>query len=376
MPFSNVNRDFLGATTVEVYDPQINTVMSPELYLKLKTRVANDGQVLIAHPGEIMMGNLAVYGDGNRRWLVAYWGETYRVNCPFCTDTRHRLWLNYQYGQPDPVDPNRRGNFYGICFNEDCLADYENRIKLFETLFDFRNRNEQRPTLYHDRGFRADGPLVRQTMPGGCIDLNKLPDHDSAIQYIIGDRRFSRQTISTYGLMFCVAPDERYSIVTNRIVAPIIFDNQLMGWQARYVGEPPSKFIPKYFTCPGMRKGQLLYNYDAARNHPFVVVFEGITDVWRCGPPGVALLGKTMTWQQRQLLQTTWERKPIIVVLDPEAQEESALALYQLQQSGQNPVVVVQLPSGADPASLERITLWTIIREQARLAGVHLPVMA
>ncbi len=61
-----------------------------------------------------------------------------------------------------------------------------------------------------------------------------------------------------------------------------------VGWQARYVGEPRYRDMPKYYTCPGMPKSQLLYNFDSTMTKPFVVLVEGITDVWRIG---------TMPWR-------------------------------------------------------------------------------
>ena len=124
---------------------------------------------------------------------------------------------------------------------------------------------------------------------------------------------------------------------------------------------------------PGSRKSTLLYNFDNAKGSPFVVVFEGITDVWRLGSPGVALLGKSLSYQQRTLLQQTWcNNEPIIVVLDPDAQEESEGILHEMQNTGHNPVVRVQLPVGMDPADYDRSALWNIIYSQAAKIGVHL----
>ena len=71
-------------------------------------------------------------------------------------------------------------------------------------------------------------------------------------------------------------------------------DGTLHGWQGRYIGNPP-KYVPKYFTMPTMKKTELLYNLDQARNFNSVVLVEGVTDVWKVGPASVAMFGKTLS---------------------------------------------------------------------------------
>jgi DNA primase len=187
------------------------------------------------------------------------------------------------------------------------------------------------------------------------------------------ERGFSRQTISTYDLRFCVNPDSEYSGVTNRIVAPIVMNCTLVGWQARFVGDPPGPHCPKYYTCPRMRTGEVLYNYDTAKHKEFVILCEGITDVWRIGGYGVALLGKSMSMQQRQLIRSTWSGKPVVVLLDADACEEAQRLGSSLRSIHNAPVVVVALPPGSDPADLPRFRVSQIIREQAAEIGVRLP---
>jgi DNA primase len=122
---------------------------------------------------------------------------------------------------------------------------------------------------------------------------------------------------------------------------------------------------------------QILYNYDRAKNSPFLVVFEGITDVMRFGDCSVAILGKKLKQEQCTLIGATWQRdEPIILCLDPDAIEDSRQAIHQLQQSITNPVLQVYLPGGADPADLDRAALHNIIRSQVAQCGIQLPIAA
>ena len=76
---------------------------------------------------------------------------------------------------------------------------------------------------------------------------------------------------------------------------------------------------------PGMAKRQILFNYPAALQQPFVIVVEGITDVWATGPWAVARLGKSPSHQQCSLLLQNWQDKPIVLMLDGGTQEQAAM---------------------------------------------------
>ena len=73
-------------------------------------------------------------------------GEYYRINCPYCSDTRQRLWISYRWAE---VDPRTRSELLhlAICFNEDCIDSYEVRQDLFERVYPwpYRRRTEPKP---------------------------------------------------------------------------------------------------------------------------------------------------------------------------------------------------------------------------------------
>jgi hypothetical protein len=364
----------LFTTQPDHYDPGYEMPEVPplclELYNRLQARIP--GGVRIANQGEEMTGNV-VQDSGRRYWSVATWGETYRVNCPFCKESRHRLWISHRFGQPDPADATKLGMFYGICFNMDCLREPGNRKALYDDIFGIRNRNILRNPPAISQGERYDGKLKAVHWPGHVTPLWRMDPGHVAWRYLAGDRGFDHNTAITYNLHYCTQGDHRFGMMTDRIVAPFIQFNQMVGWQGRFVGEPPHKGIPKYYTMPGMPKRQILYNHDRSVDHPFVVVFEGITDVWRFGDPSVAICGKTMSTGQRLLLQQSWPGKPIILCLDPEAREESAGILHELNKSDLNPLVNIQLDMGWDPAKYTTETLWNIVYSQANAIGVQLP---
>ena len=152
----------------------------------------------------------------------------------------------------------------------------------------------------------------------------------------------------------------------------------LVGWQARLSWNPSKEQqrqgISKYFTMPGMRKSEHLYNRDLSREHDITVIVEGVTDVHRVGPQAVALFGKVPSTRQTQLFRNVFGHNIGIMLLDSDAGEEAEEYVKKYSKGLFNGGLhLVRLPEG-DPASHDndvprtRQELWDIIISQ--LQGV------
>lgn len=350
--------------------------LSAELYSILRNNFP--GGVIIANPGEGCSLSSVHKLDGTLFTSIHHSGEYYRVNCPFCRDTRHRLWVNHMFGQPDAN--GRAMRFLATCYNEDCLQNFANRKQFNDVIYGFRNANERR-----DRAFPLNtevawfnpNELRVAEPPGQMIPLSQLarsmPGHE-AVRYMCGERRYTSQMLDHYEVQYCTyAP--KFPQAAGRIVFPIRMNNQFMGWQARYIGTADWRVIPKYYGLPGMRKRIMLYNYDHAKIMPFVCVVEGPTDCHVVGDTSVAILGKSLSQYQSTLLLNTWPGKPIILIFDPDAREEMRATVADLRSSG-TVVVEIVLPGEHDCGDYDRRTLWNIIYSQASAMGVTLPRVA
>lgn len=360
-----------------IQDPAVfpdRTLLCPILYQRLQV-VRGNGGVVVANLGEHMTGNVAWDAHGQRRWVVSTWGESYRINCPFCKDIRHRLWINYRFGQPDPVALNRLGTFYGICFNEECLQVSENRARLVDWIYGVHNRREHTPFEINTVGnVSSSQRLCERGWPGDMRPLTQMKIEEPALNYVINERRFGFETVEEFELAYCTH-SEQYPAAGGRIIAPIMQHGKMVGWQGRYIGDPPNKYTPKYYTCPGLPRRLILYNIDRVVGKPFVAIFEGITDVWRLPDYSVGLLGKTMSFEQVALLQITFPNgEPIVLCLDPETFDNSAMKIHEMIAAGCNPVVRARLPDNYDPADLDSAVLMQTILAQAAEAGVHIHV--
>src|SRR5271166_2797304 len=104
--------------------------LRPELFNRLKYRF---GHVAIACEGESMSARV-VTKQGKPTLEISHPGEYYRVNCPYCSDLRKRLWINHMWGYLHPVTQTRN-LFLAICYNENCLANAENRKWLYREVY-------------------------------------------------------------------------------------------------------------------------------------------------------------------------------------------------------------------------------------------------
>lgn len=338
-------------------------MLNPKLYAALE---AAFGTTLIANEGEERLVEYTVDMSRPGRHLARTFrgGEEYRVSCPFCNDTRQRLYVNHSYGVYDPK--TRSHNYYLVhCFNEDCLGDSDNRTELTCRL----QLDGTAGVRLCPRTVDRAAPLQQARAPGLLTPLHRLPPDHHACAYLKARGFDPAQLSERLGVSYCgVTSPVLGTLATNRIYVPFHQDGVLIGWQARFIGERDWSVsnIPKYFTMPGMRKSQHLYNLDVARAYPFVAVVEGVTDVWAVGPPAVALLGKTASPHQHDLLRRYWAAGTVCVLLDADAGAEADRLCRELAGAVRR-VVPMRLPAGADPGSFDRGFL------AARLAAVVAP---
>lgn len=340
--------------------PSLNP-LNPVLYGLLAHKF---GDITIANEG--VPAQIEQFDDPLRRGRSTArgnWGEYYCVCCPFCRDQRRRLWVNHLYGAD--VKNGRRANTHlVVCYNENCL-DKPGRLEQFEDMvFGAGRRFMLRAPI---RVVAATAAPTSAEPPGEILSLDALPDYHPAVEYL-ASRGFTdiRELVDVFHVGVCVNPRlDKHRIMHGRIYIPVYFQAQLIGWQGRVVGD--TKMTVKYYN--GMRKSQVLYNYDNAAKQPVVVVVEGVPSVWRLGLAGVCIFGKTLSAWQCDTIATTWANKPVFVVLDHDAQTELEQIVTVLCQRNLN-VVPVILPDARDPADYTRPELFEILSAAADAVDV------
>ena len=332
-------------------------------------------------------------GEGNRRRekrKVEVQGEEYQVNCPFCSDTRYRLTINHRWSVPDP-ELDTKNLWLMRCYNEECQNEPQNQERLFNMVYPLAGPAQLKKIVVAQGRVVAVRPTV-MAPPGPLIRLAQLavrhPDHP-ALNYLRNRYLDPLKIAKLYGVSYC--RDSVYSLACDRIVFPVIMADQLVGWQARFIGESicgrslKECKIPKFFSCPGQAKRAIAFNYDKATRHPTVAIVEGPTDVCNFGVQAMGILGKSMheMFQRdfcRRVLKWWGEDSVVLVILDPKQDEKEqakgrphhlnvlTAALRKLHPR----VVPVWLPEEYDPGSIDRAWAHQLCREAAAKEGLHI----
>lgn len=341
--------------------------LNPSLYARL---VRSMGRVRISAEGEAMIARGVRDEAGEPRMSVEHAGEYYRVNCPYCTDTRYRLYVNHMFGQQD--DFGRRMLFLAVCYNENCLANGDNASDLIDRI--------------DDMGFRAavvkQGIIVREEArqvqpPGPTTLLSDLPAAHPARVYMTS-RGFDVGYLSRrWEVSYCES--SRFSLASNRIIFPIYDRGKLKGWQARHIGEldwkgPRRKELPpKYFSCPDSDfRSKCIYGFDVMKGWETGVIVEGPTDKLRFGPMSGCIFGNSMTEVQRRRFVAVFRKRTAVLLLDPEefdsASTRRTVEFFTQQMPGR--FCAVKLPDKTDPGSLGREFGRAYVKERAAELGV------
>ncbi len=343
------------------------------LFNSLRSRF---GTVKIANEGERRIVRLVQnIIKGSPESEVIQVGEQYRICCPYCRDTRHRLYICYLWNTVDERG-ERRGRQLINCFNENCqMRHFEDELKPYITgAVKIDRATEEAANRYV--------PFQPVTWPGRCVPVNNLPPQHPARQYLSSRRFDPDELYQLWDVHYCLeAPEDEGGLipqttiianyVRDRIMIPVYRTGQMVGWQARAVGS--NHRGPKYYTMPGLRKSHLIYNGDRARQYPFGVVVEGVTSAWRVGPRAGALLGKSMSHHQMKLVLSYWSTGGMCLMLDPDAIEEMETIMQMLgKHTFRWGAFHLPLPEDKDPAEFTHEEVWGMIVNYARVRGVQL----
>lgn len=234
--------------------------------------------------------------------------------------------------------------------------------------------------------------------PGYMRALTSLEAGHPAIEYLCNRKYDPAYLERAFGVSYCEEGEwfgrvkdcdgGRYN-TTNTLMFPIREKGKLLGWQSRLLYDPDKLTLeqcyekgmvcdpednkllrfPKYFTMPGLRKGEILFNFDRAKESNVVVVTEGVFDVFGVGKCGVATLGKGISPVQQSMLAQNWELA--LLLLDPDAKAENQMLKAGLNRQGM-PAICVTLEDGTDAGSTPRPLLWQHIYKTCNKAGIDL----
>jgi hypothetical protein len=317
-------------------------------------RVSNEGQEVLIR---LVKNPYDLHAPSKEEELES--GEYYRVNCPYCQDTRHRLYVNYRWNTVTRDGKKAKGLAH--CFNEKCdMLNLDDELKGYVARSLGRGINT---------AYRKPEPFKPVEWPGKCIPLDQLPVNHAAVRYIQLRQFDPAYLAKEWDVRYCV--EAGHDLVRDRLIIPVYWEGKLVGWQARAIGDRHAG--PKYYTMPGLKKTQMLFNGDRAKTFKFGVVVESVFGAFRVGPRAVALLGKSMSWLQRELAVGYWGMGAMCVLLDPDAVEDMENITSMLNPSAFRwGAWSMTLPDGKDPDEFPSQELWDMIVTFARNRNIAL----
>lgn len=363
-------------------------MLNPKLYRLLQRQFGNDNVIIVNEdlPMEGRYLRRAYEKQSGRQGSkirlddVLQSGEEYRVNCPECQETRHRLYINHRWGVYDERS-NSRNLWLMNCWKSSCMSDYSTQRQWYDTICSPLIIEMGPSDLVAPPQRRAQNHGIE--LPGSMWSLDDMkhraPRHP-AIQFIEGRNLDPYYLSRKFGVGFCV--ESNITMARRRIVAPVRVGNQLIGWQARYVGKPPDG-VAKWFTCKGFKVGSTFYNFENMIRHRTVVITEGPADVWAFGLQAGAVFGRVVSKLQVDLLADNLvDGSTIVLLLDPTYNDEKdirrdrphpierAYQLINAHPKFAGRVLRVYLPEPYDPGELDRWYMRDFIEWQARRQGI------
>jgi len=234
-------------------------------------------------------------------------GDQLVLNCPFC-GASNKFYIGAK-------------NKLFICFK---CEERGNVVKLVSALGDIDTKNAIKRIYGKLGGTRLDKinssildyRRIRHADDGWMVE----PDYDfapsitsfssnNAIHYYLNERGIDAEMVSKFNL--------RYSQVMQRLVFPLYTETGAdCGWVARDI---TGTHYLRYLNSSGLKKSKILYGINLHWNRDSVVLVEGPVDAIKCHKVGgVALLGKSISVEQRNILLSLSSLRRVYIGIDPD----------------------------------------------------------
>lgn len=294
-------------------------------------------------------------------------GEQFSINCPFCSDEKHRCYIHHLFATPE--DDYTHGYMrLWRCFNEECQSDYDNRMEMLKMI----TENDSSTVFQIDKRVNVKPQIEKPSWPGVMRTMATLaenePDH-IAIRWCLA-RNLDINRLIAAGVRYCETGKTKYPYASGRLVFPFIKRDPttkkavLAGWTARIV-KKRNEMDPKWVHSRTPTRKRVV-GLNGAVNSPISMWVEGPFDWIAAGRCSGAVLGKIISRDKASVIARALQKRPIkhrvsVILMDPDISSDAKKRgdLHHIEKSAaelrkviDEPVVPVYLPPGTDPGSL------------------------
>jgi len=210
--------------------------------------------------------------------------------------------------------------------------------------------------IFQDYVFDEDEKeYIQIKLPEEMVSFSQMDvensDHFEAYNYLVNERKISREIIIKYRLGFCVTG--KYA---NRIIIPSYDKNgEVNYFVSRYYGNDQKIRKKMPYLNPHADKDIIIFNEGYINWDSTVYLVEGAFEMLSFPVNTVPMLGKTLS---TTLFMKLKELKPdVVVLLDPDAYKSSVELYYKLHTiyvECEERVKIVKLPTKEDLDELRK----------------------
>ena len=279
--------------------------------------------------------------------------EQLQVNCPRCQE---REGLPYPDGKFNlEINTAKRQFRCWKCDDPRFSGSLGRLVRIFGSSADYQIYKAYAGTLVDYVQNEDEKEYVQVKLPEEMISFSQMEignsEHFDAYNYLVTERKISRDVILKYRLGFCTTG--KYA---QRIIIPSFDANgEVNYFVGRYYGSDPKikKKLP--YLNPYADKDVIIFNEGLVNWDSTVYLVEGGFDMLSFPVNIIPMLGKTLS---TTLFLKLKELKPdVVVLLDPDAYKNSIELYYMLQTiyvGCEEKVKIVKLPTTEDLDELRK----------------------
>lgn len=291
-----------------------------------------------------------VFGDVNG-YLQS---EQVQVNCPHCQE---REGLSHPDGKFNlEINTAKRMFRCWKCDEPKFSGSLGRLIKIFGTGADYEIYKSY-AGIIHDYVFDddEDKEYFQIKLPEEMILFSQMevgnPEHFEAYNYLVNERKLSRDIILRYRLGFCTTG--KYA---KRLIIPSYDKNgEVNYFVGRYYGNDQKIRKKMPYLNPKADKDVIIFNEGLVNWDSTVYLVEGVFEMLSFPVNSIPMLGKTLS---TTLFMKLKDLKPdVVVLLDPDAYKNSVelfYTLYTIYIECEERVKIVKLPTKDDLDELRK----------------------
>jgi DNA primase len=269
--------------------------------------------------------------------------EQLQVNCPRCQE---RDGLRYPDGKYNlEINTEKRVFKCWKCDEPRFSGSLGRLIKLFGSNNDYQLYKSY-ASIFNDYDYNEDQKeFIQVQLPNEMIYFSQMnhlnPEHFEAYNYLINDRKLTKDIILKYRLGFCVEGD-----YAGRIIIPS-FDG--FGEVNYFVGRTYKKNRKIKYKNPKVDKSRFIFNEGMINWDSTIYLVEGVFEMLSFPVNTIPLLGKDLL---DALFFKLKEIQPnVVIILDPDAYKSAInlyYKLYSIYIGNEDKIKIVKLPTDDD----------------------------